>query len=202
MQRNHDESIKHHREIVERITANGEVMLDDRTRELKAFWRLLGRTVLARLNFVTSLGTEIKRTTGQILASLLSLTNMLHELQSLLTNMDWSFEQQFVLEDATGRTLKIYMTNIPNWEAFQFFLQQRFKGKKGSRRVLRRRYILQERSSLLEIDHNMEWESLFQSRQMVDMSLLCSDFRDRASRPSCPWCKTASSSDSGQEVQW
>lgn len=178
-------------------------MLDKRTRELKGFFGFIGRKILARLDFVSGLCTGVGNSIGEILSILTPLVALLSENQKLLMGMERPSEQRFVLEDATGKSWTIYMTNIPDWESMEFFLQQRFKGKKGARRVLRRRFALQERASHMEIDRAVDWEALFTSRQLVDMSLFCRGPTDQVMMASsCPWCKTVSSSSAEMEVQW
>ncbi|KAJ4423395.1 hypothetical protein N0V82_001999 [Gnomoniopsis sp. IMI 355080] len=205
VQRNHDEALKNKQAISQQIEARGEqtdALLNSQTRELKGYWSRLGRNILTRLDFVSGLGIDIRRSTGLILSALFPMANMLTEVHSLLLNMQGPFEQHFKLEDATGKQFKIYMCNIPDWESLDFFLQQRFKGKKGARRVQRRHYTLQERSSHVEIDRKIDLDHLFSSRQLIDMSLFCRDSISQIKRANCPWCKTISSSTTGSEVQW
>jgi len=115
--------------------------------------------------------------------------------------------EHFVLEDATGRSFPIHMKTITSWEAFNFILEDQFKGKKGERRTRRKLYSLHESSSNLEIDRSAHFESAFMPYQKVDMSLICkapmapttSDGETGLS--SCPWCKTVSPGKLGDRVQ-
>lgn len=178
-------------------------MLDKQTRELKGFFGFISRKILARLDFVTGLCTGVGNSIDEMSSILTPLVALLGETHKLLMGMERPFEQRFILEDATGKSWTIYMTNIPDWESLDFFLQKRFKGKKGARRVLRRRFVLQERASQIEIDRAVDWEAVFTSRQLVDMSLFCRDPTDHIMMASsCPWCKTVSSSSAEMEVQW
>lgn len=181
---------------------HADSLLNSQTRELKIYWSSLGRTILARFEFVICLGVDIRRATGQILSMLLSITNVLKEMHSLWMSMQRPSEQHFMLGDATGRQVKIYMTNIPDWESVEYFLRQTFKGRKGARWVRRRHYTLQERSSRVEVDRTIDMEHLFSSRQQVDVSLFCRESPTAGTSASCPWCKIVSPSTTETEVQW
>lgn len=205
MQRHHDEDVRHHRETNARISAaedRTEAVLCNQTRKLQEFFGFMGRQILARLDFVAGMCIDVKSSIGEVLSVLMPMATLLGDNHRLLMGLQWPVEQHFVFEDATGRSWNIYMTNISDWESFDFFLEKRFRGRKGARRVLQRRFVLQERSSHLEIDRAVDWETLFISRQSLEMSLLCRDSRDQSTASSCPWCKTVSSSDTAVEVQW
>ncbi|KAF3770082.1 hypothetical protein M406DRAFT_325551 [Cryphonectria parasitica EP155] len=123
-------------------TNNGitiEVTLDDQRRLLQGLWGFFGQKILGGLRFIARLGIDLKRSTSQILSALMPISAMLNEVHSKLLSghvLDAPFEQKFVLEDATGKPEKIYMTNIPTWEAFDFWLHWRFQGEKGARRLV------------------------------------------------------------------
>lgn len=204
MQKQHDKDVQAHQETIDRISAvedRTRIMLDTQSQRLEGFWDLLGQRMLTSLHSISNLDEQTTRPTQEILSLLVSTTTKLNEVYSKLASLDRPLEQQFVLQDAAGRSLIIYMTNIPSWEAFDHLLQHRFEGKKGSRRVVNRRYVLQERSSHMEIDRSTDWETLFCSRQMVDMSLFCREPVDK-NATSCPWCQTISTSSTETEVQW
>lgn len=205
MQRHHDKTVKNIRETQDQISTFGDRVgvVVSQTYELKGLWSMLGRNILTKLDFLSSLGADARTLSENILSALLPISNMLGEVHCLLMSLQRPFEQHFVLEDATGRPLTIYLTNIPDWDAFDYFLQRRFKGRKGARRVQRRQYMLLERSSQTDIDRTAaSWEDIFSSRQLVDMSLFCKEVNDKDKMASCPWCNTVSSSHSEAEVQW
>ena len=133
----------------------------------------------------------------------------LNIIRSLVLRLDRSVNngEHFVLEDATGRSFPIHMKTITSWEAFNFILEDRFKGKKGERRTRRKLYSLHESASHLEIDRSAHFESAFVPYQKVDMSLICrapvtptaDDGDTGLSR--CPWCKTVSPGKLGDRVK-
>ncbi|KZL80931.1 hypothetical protein CI238_06673 [Colletotrichum incanum] len=90
-------------------------------------------------------------------------------------------DEHFILEDATGRVFPIQLKIITSWEALEFIIADRFKGKKGANPIRRNRYSLQERATQREIIRSTDWESAFLPYQRVDMSLLCTEpKRDRS----------------------
>lgn len=198
MQHHHDDIARKMQETTSQVST-----LADQSRELASLWKLLGRSILMRLDFIRVLGADIKTSAEDLLSVLTPMSSMLSEVYCLLKHLQRPFEQHFTLEDATGRQLLIYMTNVPDWESFEFFLRHNFKGRKGERRVQDGRYVLQERSSHTELRRDSAtWEYIFSSRQLVDMSLFCKEGNKGKKMWSCPWCRTISSSTSQREVQW
>lgn len=43
--------------------------------------------------------------------------------------------QYFLLEDPAGQPFPIYFKTITSWDAFEYILADRFRGKKGARQV-------------------------------------------------------------------
>jgi len=82
--------------------------------------------------------------------------------------------QYFLLEDPAGQPFPIYFKTITSWDAFEYILADRFKGKKGARRVEQeiydKRYMLKEHTTGMEVDRSRGWNGAFQPYQKVDMS--------------------------------
>jgi len=169
----------------------------------------LGRRILSKLDFVARLGIDMTRSASQILSMMFAVSGDLSIIRSVVLRLDRGVNngEHFVLEDATGRSFPIHMKTITSWEAFNFILEDRFKGKKGERRTRRKLYSLHESASHLEIDRSAHFESAFSPYQKVDMSLICkapvaptTDGGDTG-LSSCPWCKTVSPGKLGDRVQ-
>ncbi|KAK6222550.1 vegetative cell wall protein gp1 [Colletotrichum tabaci] len=113
-------------------------------------------------------------------------------------------EEFFLLEDATGKVFPIHLRTITSWEAFEYIIVDRFKGRKGAHRIQRKRYSLQERATRRAVDRSVDWDSAFLPYQKVDMSLMCREAQRATptkSSPTCPRCFTESPGETGVEVQ-
>ncbi|KAK0609397.1 hypothetical protein B0T14DRAFT_541014 [Immersiella caudata] len=141
----------------------------------------LGRRLLSKLDFVARLGIDMKESVSH-----------LSIIRSVVLRLDRGVNngEHFVLEDPTGRLFPIYMKTITSWEAFNFILEDRFKGKKGERRTRRKLYSLYESASHLEIDYLICKALAAPTADDGDTGL-----------SSCPWYKTVSPGKLGDRVQ-
>ncbi|KAF4885036.1 hypothetical protein CGCFRS4_v012252 [Colletotrichum fructicola] len=180
-------------------------IIQDTNQSLMGYLGVIGRQVLSRLEYVSSLGIDLMNLTTQIMALVLAVSA---DLSRIGTGTMWldrpMSDEDFVFEDATGRVFPIYLRTIMSWEVFEFIIVDRFKGKKGSHRIQKGRYTLQERATGREMDRSLDWESAFSPYQRVSMSLICRDARRTmkwATSASCPKCGTTSPNEAGVEVQ-
>jgi hypothetical protein len=79
----------------------------------------------------------------------------------------------FLVEDITGTPFPVYLKTITSWAAFRFVLADGFKGKKGSRRALKRLYLLKDNETGQSIDSGKAWDKAILPYKKVCMSLLC-----------------------------
>lgn len=179
------------------------------SQSIENYLRFLGLCILARLHFISRLGADIKQTAGQILTMIFVMSGELNILKAIIMQLDRGIDngEHFVLEDATGRSFPIHLKTIISWEAFDVILKDRFKGRKGERRIRRKFYSLHESASQLEIDRSVKFVDAFVPNQKVDMSLICrapdvspSGHGDTG-LSSCPWCRTASPGQLGVRVK-
>lgn len=182
-------------------------MLHDQTRALQRSWSQFGKAVLEKLYYVSKLVTTLQESTGQILSIVLTMSSDISHIRSLVMGLERPLSYpHFVLEDAMGNYHPIYMQTITNWDTFELVLQQLFVNKRGARRVLRGRYVLEDPSTGIMFEKNSwRWEDLFRRDQRVCMRLFCTETKSAADvekLSSCPWCQTVSSNGTGQEVQW
>ncbi|RBR26768.1 uncharacterized protein FIESC28_00349 [Fusarium coffeatum] len=202
LQRNHDTLAK------EQTAAEGRTAALIRRSEasLKAWISFIGRQILRRLQIVHRSGIELKRSIDQIIAMMCTLSGDLSSIRAIVMHLDRGpSDEYFILEDVTGRTFPIHLRTITSWAVLEFILNERFKGKKGARRVQRKLYSLRESNTQREIDGSMPWESAFLPRQKITMSLICKDAENNNAggrvSSSCPFCQTPSDHDSGGEVE-
>lgn len=203
MQRNHDTLIRERSDGEIRTAA----MVHQSAASIKSYLGLLGRRIITKLDLVSQLGANLKRSTGHIIAMMTAITGDLSSIRTVIMRLDRGpSDEHFVLEDITGRTFPIHLKTITSWEAFEFILNQRFKGKKGARRVQRKLYSLQEDITHREVDWSMPWESAFLPYQRVNMSLMCkeaeAEITGEKAGSSCPFCHTPSDGETGVEVEW
>ncbi|KAM7191363.1 hypothetical protein V8F33_008966 [Rhypophila sp. PSN 637] len=169
----------------------------------------LGRRILSKLDFVARLGIDMTKSASQILSMMIAVSGDLSIIRSVVMRLDRGVDngEHFVLEDATGRSFPIHIKAITSWEAFNFILEDRFKGKKGERRTRRKLYSLHESASHLEINRSTHFESAFLPYQKVDMSLICKAPETpmvddgETGLSSCPWCQAVSPGKLGNRVQ-
>ncbi|GKT58321.1 vegetative cell wall protein gp1 [Colletotrichum tofieldiae] len=202
VQRNHEASIQQASEAETRTA----VMIHDSNQSLKGYFGMIGRRILSRLDFVARLGMELKSSTSHLMSMMLAVSGELSSIRTVIMRLERPLnEEHFVFEDATGKVFPIHLRTITSWEAFEYVIVDRFKGKKGAHRTQRKRYSLQERASRREVDRSMDWESAFLPYQRVEMSLMCREAQNPAlvrSSPTCPRCLTVSPGETGVEVQW
>lgn len=188
------------------VNSHTKAMLDDQTQAIQGSWSLFGKAVLERLYCISKLGTTLQESTGQILSVVLTMSSDITHIRSLVMRLERPLnDPHFVLEDAMGISHPIYMKTITSWETFEYVLQKMFAGKRGARRVLRGRYVLQDPSTRVMFDRTWGWEELFMRHQRVYMRLFCTETKSAADAErlsSCPWCQTVSSNGTGEEVQW
>lgn len=172
----------------------------------KGFLSVVGKRILSKLDYVSRLGTEMSRTTSQILSMMYVVSGELSSIRGVVLRLDRGVsDEHFILEDATGRIFPIHLKTITSWDAFEYILNDRFKGKKGAHRIRRKLYSLQERATRRDVDQSIEWEYAFLPHQRVDMSVICregSKKMDEKPTSSCPWCHTLSPGETNLQVQW
>ncbi|KAK0737418.1 hypothetical protein B0T21DRAFT_383396 [Apiosordaria backusii] len=172
--------------------------------------RFFGSCILSKLDFLSGLGVDLKSSASQILTLMFTMSQDLTSMGAVLLRLERGIDngEHFVLEDATGRAFPIHLKTITSWEAFEFILNDRFKGRKGERRIRRKLYSLHESASHQEIDRSATFEDAFVPYQKVDMSIVCkapevpqANGAGDTGLSSCPWCHTVSPGKLGARVQ-
>ncbi|KAK4175812.1 hypothetical protein QBC36DRAFT_17892 [Triangularia setosa] len=173
-------------------------------------FRFFGSRIMSKLDFLSGLGIDLKSSASQILTLMFTMSRDLSNMGAVLLRLDRGVDngEHFVLEDATGRAFPIHLKTITSWEAFEFILNDRFKGRKGERRTRRKLYSLHESTSHQEIDRSTTFEDAFIPYQKVEMSIVCrapeaphADSAGDTGLSSCPWCHTVSPGKLGARVQ-
>ncbi|XEV07087.1 hypothetical protein FSHL1_012374 [Fusarium sambucinum] len=191
LQRNH-ESLVREQSAAESRTAT---LIRQSEVQLESFLDFIGRSIISRLEVLCSLGVQLRITTGRVSSMIQEMAGDLSSIRAIMTRLDRGpSDEHFILEDITGRVFPIHLKTITSWEILAFILSERFKGKKGSRRVQQKRYTLRENKTHREINGSMSWDSAFLPYQKVNMSLICieadgNDTNGKAAS-SCPFCKT------------
>jgi hypothetical protein len=166
----------------------------------------MSREILSQLEITHKLGAALKHITTQIFSMICTIAADISSIRTIVMRLDRGpSDEHFVLEDITGRVFPIHLKIITSWEVLEFILTERFRGKKGARRVKRKLYSLQESNTRREIDVSTPWESAFLPYQKVNMSFICKETADKSmveKLSSCSFCKTPSSGDTGVEVEW
>ncbi|KAK4199820.1 hypothetical protein QBC40DRAFT_265582 [Triangularia verruculosa] len=173
-------------------------------------FRFLGSRMISKLDFLSGLGVNLQGSASQILTMMFTMSKDLTAMGAVLLRLERGVNngEHFVLEDATGRTFPIHLKTITSWEAFEFILNDRFKGRKGERRIRRKMYSLHESASHQEINRSATFEDAFVPYQKVDMSIVCKAPEapeavgaGDTGLSSCPWCHTVSPGKLGARMQ-
>ncbi|KAH6976039.1 hypothetical protein BKA56DRAFT_552474 [Ilyonectria sp. MPI-CAGE-AT-0026] len=201
LQRNH--------EMMAKKISSGQDRTDSVIRassqRLSGYMEIIESRILSNLESISTLGMDLKSSTGNILSIVLTMSGELSSIRDMVMRLERPLsDEHFILEDVTGRAIPIHLKTITSWDAFEYILNDRFKGKKGSHRIRRNLYNLQERATRHGVDRSTDWESAFLPNQRFDMSLICQEAQkdpDERLLSSCPFCKTMSPAKTGVEVQ-
>lgn len=203
LQRNHNSLIQERSKTESRMA----VLISQSAATLKGYMSHLGRQLISKLDMVNRLGVDLKRSTTQMMSMMFTITSDLSSIRAIVMRLDRGpSEEYFVLDDITGRAFPIHLKTITSWEILDFVLKERFKGRKGARRVQRKLYSLQEDNTRRGVDWSTPWENAFLPYQRVTMSLMCKEANPNSTgereASSCPFCHTVSDAETGVEVEW
>jgi hypothetical protein len=156
---------------------------------------------VSRKHFL-SLGTELKALMTRIWTLNFRSYNILLELQ---TRVPPEFEpcwiqEPLILTDALGRVAPVHLELINSWTVLESVLEARFHKIPGERKIKRREYALQDRSSQLDIERSASFESCFLPGLKVDMSMVFKG--GSASGASCPGCGLESGRENTVAAIW
>ncbi|KAI6773038.1 hypothetical protein HG530_003996 [Fusarium avenaceum] len=158
LQRNHNSLIQERSNTESRMA----VMISQSAASLKGYMSHLGRQLISKLDMVNRLGEDLKRSTTQMMSMMFTITGDLSSIRAIVMRLDRGpCEEYFVLDDITGRTFPIHLKTITSWQMLDFVLKERFKGRKGARRIQRKLYSLQEDNTHRGVDWSTPWESAF-----------------------------------------
>jgi hypothetical protein len=135
-----------------------------------------------------TLGAELKGLMTRIWSLNFRSYNILLELQ---TRVPREFEpcwiqEPLILTDALGRIAPVHLELINSWTVLESVLEARFHNIPGERKIRRKEYALQDRSSQLDIQRSASFESCFLPGRQVDMSMVFKQVRSIGAR--CPGC--------------
>lgn len=95
-------------------------------------------------------------------------------------------QEPLILTNALGRIAPVHLELINSWDVLESVLEARFRNIPGERKITRREYVLQDRSSQLDIERSASFESSFLPGRKIDMSMV---FKQGPSTgASCPGC--------------
>jgi hypothetical protein len=135
-----------------------------------------------------TLGAELKALMTRIWSLNFRSYNILLQLQ---TRVPPEFEpcwiqEPLILTDALGRIAPVHLELINSWDVLESMLEARFRNIPGERKIKRREYALQDRSSQLDIERSASFETCFLPGRKIDMSMV---FKQAPSTgASCPGC--------------
>jgi len=186
------------------------------SQSIERFVGFLGTNIVSNVAFIVrQVGTDVRdlveTSVSRVLGAVFAVSTDVGIIKAIVLRLDRGLDtgEYFMLEDATGRTIRIDMRTIISWETFDFIIIDRFKGKPGESRIRRKRYALHERASHQPIDRSRNFVDAFVPFRTVNMSLICRVRVPDAPTPAdgdsglsvCPWCKTVSPGTLGAHVQ-
>ncbi|KAF0316324.1 hypothetical protein GQ607_016424 [Colletotrichum asianum] len=181
-ERNHEARITQATENEDRIA----ITIRRSSQMLKQYVGAIGQRILSKLDFMTGLSLDLRKSSSDLMAMMVSLSGELSGIKNILMRLERPLnDEHFILEDITGRVFPIHLKTITSWEAFEFILADRFRGKRGAHRVKGKQYSLQERATHRQIDRAIDWEGAFLPYQRIDMSLLCREAQGGSPKRSC-----------------
>jgi len=205
MQRNH-EAVTRQLSSLENQTQAVQQQQTYLIRFMTSYMRSFGKQLIESFGKLAALGVGLSTSMAQVVSVVVSLSDDVGSIRASFMRLERPMaDEHFILEDYTGRTLPIYLKTVASWEVFEFILCDRFKGRKGARRVSNGRYLLKEHATRRDLDRSKAWEDAFLPNQKVDMSMICREIAAEDTQLSaCPRCSEVSSetSNDDDEVQW
>jgi hypothetical protein len=104
-----------------------------------------------------------------------------------------------MLTDALGRIAPVHLELINSWGVLESVLEARFHNIPGERKIKRKEYALQERSSQRDIQRSASFNSCFLPGSKVDMSMI---FKQIHSAAHCPGCGKESRQAAAVNSKW
>lgn len=195
MQRNYDSLVREQQNAEKRTT---DLIHRSKT-SLGTSLDSIGRNIVSKLEIIHSLVAQLRTTTGHIVSLIQSVAGDISSIKAIVMHLDRGpGDEHFILEDITGRRFPIHLKTITSWAVLEFILNERFKGKKGARRVQHKRYTLVEDKTHREVDQSIPWDGAFLPYQKINMSLICNEVEGNGTNgkgaSSCPFCKMLSGS--------
>ncbi|KAH5205228.1 hypothetical protein HBI18_155110 [Parastagonospora nodorum] len=166
---------------------------------------MLGKlSEMLRLDWVPQLGSELKGLIRGAIALNFATYRAIIRLESAFTGQleRRLTEEPMMLEDPVGRITQVDLQRITSWDAFNSMLEENFYDKQGYRKVKRREYGLQVRSTGEEVEQSRPWQFAFLPGQHIEMSFIFKeDGADESSCTTCPRCRTPSAHSSDADIQ-
>ncbi|KAH8589843.1 Clr5 domain-containing protein [Bisporella sp. PMI_857] len=104
-------------------------------------------------------------------------------------------QDPMILEDALGRLLLIPLEIVVSWEIFEEHLRSLFQVCPGAKKVQKREYAIEDRSTRTAFSKNQPWSLFSVPGRKVEMSMI---FKDRSKTSVvCPKCDTISDEKKG-----
>ncbi|KAK5659566.1 hypothetical protein OQA88_768 [Cercophora sp. LCS_1] len=149
-------------------------LLRVQTQDLQSILGRMVQTLVTRLRFISDLGTDLKAIATRTLSVMLETHSEIQSVRGLILGLERPLrEEYFMLEDPLGREFPIHLRLITSFELLNCVLEQRFKGRSGSGRIAKSRYVLHDRVTGRRISQANRWEDAFLPGRRIDMSILC-----------------------------
>jgi hypothetical protein len=187
----------------QRISAGSNLIIKLANTARKAWFLQLGNELKVLMFRTMALNLVIFASVDKVHNSILELRRAL-PTSSLVTPL--SHQRIFYLEDAIGRVSTITLDFITSYDALTAVLQVRFQGIPGSKKVLKKEYALQNRTTGKDVDASQRFEGVFLPGLWYNMSMVFqivqSDDAGDSKQDACPRCGTKSNQPQGLKIKW
>lgn len=194
-------ALDHQNEVLKQI----QVQLED-SKQLTVTIESMATKMSDRFEWIRNLGKELKTFMIGIMATNFRIYREIVAIRTAVNQIGRPLaEDPFTLDDPIGRKFPVHLRFIASWEAFESVMELNFKGRRGSRKVKNKDYILHDQATNKEIIRAQDWDNAFLPGQRVTMSLI---FRDEitgdggSDLTQCPHCRATSDEPADTNTQW
>ncbi|KAE9381573.1 hypothetical protein N431DRAFT_506103 [Stipitochalara longipes BDJ] len=181
-----------HTQAIQILIAVVNQNLNDQYRNLKTFSGLVQQahnTHMQSLATISKQGEEVLERTNKIISNDVRVCQIVLQYQDAVTEIPGQIDHQqpvFII-DSLNRIIPFYLEYIQSYEAFKSMLKANFQHiGNACKRIDRGSFVLQDKTSLVEIDFNAHWSQSFRPGQRINMRMVAWDFRGPTL---CPECK-------------
>jgi hypothetical protein len=159
-----------------------------------------------RMDWLRQLGSELTALMRRAFAINIATYHAVINIQKVFPSRleRGLLEEPFILEDPIGRIAPVHLQFVTSWDAFNAILEIRFRSLQGHRKIVQKRYGLQERATGRDINQSRPWQGAFLPGQRVEMCFVFQDDNPvtliNTNTVICPGCGTPCINCNGADI--